>query len=452
MLWLAGPMIAVSLLQYSLNLISVMFVGHLGELILSSASIATSFAPATGFTLLLGTASALDTFCGQAYGAKQYHTMSMHTQRALLVVLLLSIPLSLIWANTTPILIALRQQKDISEGAGAYVKFMIPGLFAYGILQCLVKFLQTQSIVFPMQLSSAAVTLLHILLCWVFVFKLGTGPRGAAISISVSNWINVLLLSLYVKFSPLCAETWTGFSNEAFSDVWSFLKLAIPSAFMVCSLELWCFEMLVLGAGLLPNPKLETSTALTLWMIPYGLGAAASTRVSNELGAGNPDRARLAVRIVVGMVVLEGILVGGILFSIRTVWGSVYSNDKSVINYVAQMLPIAAIAGFLDGLQCVLSGTTRGCGYQKFGAYINLGSYYLVGISCGFLFTFRLHIGGKGLYLGLICALLVQAFSLCIITIRTNWKQEVINCIDDSSSSKLPFPLHFLYSIMSFGH
>ncbi|CAN1240334.1 Protein DETOXIFICATION 16 [Linum grandiflorum] len=444
MLWLAGPMIAVSLLQYSLNLISVMFVGHLGELILSSASIATSFAPATGFTLLLGTASALDTFCGQAYGAKQYHTMSMHTQRALLVVLLLSIPLSLIWANTTPILIALRQQKDISEGAGAYVKFMIPGLFAYGILQCLVKFLQTQSIVFPMQLSSAAVTLLHILLCWVFVFKLGTGPRGAAISISVSNWINVLLLSLYVKFSPLCAETWTGFSNEAFSDVWSFLKLAIPSAFMVC-LELWCFEMLVLGAGLLPNPKLETSvlsiclnTALTLWMIPYGLGAAASTRVSNELGAGNPDRARLAVRIVVGMVVLEGILVGGILFSIRTVWGSVYSNDKSVINYVAQMLPIAAIAGFLDGLQCVLSGTTRGCGYQKFGAYINLGSYYLVGISCGFLFTFRLHIGGKGLYLGLICALLVQAFSLCIITIRTNWKQEAKKASDRVYDTTIP--------------
>ncbi|CAN1240332.1 Protein DETOXIFICATION 16 [Linum grandiflorum] len=374
-------MIAVSLLQYSLNLISVMFVGHLGELILSSASIATSFAPATGFTF---------------------------------------IPLSLIWANTTPILIALRQQKDISEGAGAYVKFMIPGLFAYGILQCLVKFLQTQSIVFPMQLSSAAVTLLHILLCWVFVFKLGTGPRGAAISISVSNWINVLLLSLYVKFSPLCAETWTGFSNEAFSDVWSFLKLAIPSAFMVC-LELWCFEMLVLGAGLLPNPKLETSvlsiclnTALTLWMIPYGLGAAASTRVSNELGAGNPDRARLAVRIVVGMVVLEGILVGGILFSIRTVWGSVYSNDKSVIN------------------------TTRGCGYQKFGAYINLGSYYLVGISCGFLFTFRLHIGGKGLYLGLICALLVQAFSLCIITIRTNWKQEAKKASDRVYDTTIP--------------
>lgn len=52
-LWLAGPMISVSLLQYSLQVISVMFVGHLGELSLSGASMATSFASVTGFSLLV---------------------------------------------------------------------------------------------------------------------------------------------------------------------------------------------------------------------------------------------------------------------------------------------------------------------------------------------------------------------------------------------------------------
>lgn len=51
--WLAGPLILVSLLQYSLQLISVMFVGHLGELALSGASMATSFASVTGFSLLV---------------------------------------------------------------------------------------------------------------------------------------------------------------------------------------------------------------------------------------------------------------------------------------------------------------------------------------------------------------------------------------------------------------
>ena len=52
-LYLAGPLIVGSLLQNIVQMISVMFVGHLGELALSSASIATSFAGVTGFSLLV---------------------------------------------------------------------------------------------------------------------------------------------------------------------------------------------------------------------------------------------------------------------------------------------------------------------------------------------------------------------------------------------------------------
>ncbi|XLT88628.1 hypothetical protein HN873_010381, partial [Arachis hypogaea] len=51
-LWLAVPLCSVAFLQYSLQTISIMFVGHLGTLPLSGASMATSFAAVTGFTLL----------------------------------------------------------------------------------------------------------------------------------------------------------------------------------------------------------------------------------------------------------------------------------------------------------------------------------------------------------------------------------------------------------------
>ncbi|GJY33034.1 hypothetical protein Tco_0417503 [Tanacetum coccineum] len=49
---LAGPLIAVSLFQYCLEVILIMFGGHLGKLPLSSASMATSFASFTGFSVL----------------------------------------------------------------------------------------------------------------------------------------------------------------------------------------------------------------------------------------------------------------------------------------------------------------------------------------------------------------------------------------------------------------
>ncbi|CAH9104828.1 unnamed protein product [Cuscuta epithymum] len=73
--YLAGPMAAVTLSQYLLPIISVMIVGHLGELYLSSTSIAVSIAGVTGFSFMLGMACALETLCGQAYGAKQYRKL-----------------------------------------------------------------------------------------------------------------------------------------------------------------------------------------------------------------------------------------------------------------------------------------------------------------------------------------------------------------------------------------
>ena len=52
-LWLAGPLMFVNLLLTLIQTISVMFVGHVGELALSGASMATSFASVTGFSLLV---------------------------------------------------------------------------------------------------------------------------------------------------------------------------------------------------------------------------------------------------------------------------------------------------------------------------------------------------------------------------------------------------------------
>ncbi|XAR52475.1 hypothetical protein NMG60_11020583 [Bertholletia excelsa] len=428
---LAGPLIAVSLLQYSLQVISIMFVGHLGNLPLSGASLATSFASVTGFSVLLGIGSALETLCGQAYGAKQYHMVGVHTQRAMLTLLAFTIPLSFIWFFTTTILTTFGQDHEISLEAGNFNRWMIPALFAYALLQCLNRFLQAQNIVVPMMVCSAATALFHIVLCWALVFGLELESRGAALANAVSNWVNVVLLGAYARFSPACVKTWTGFSGEALHGIPSFLKLAIPSAAMIC-FEYWSFEMIVLLSGLLPNPKLETSvlsislnTCWMVYMISVGLGGAISTRVSNELGAGRPRGALLAVGVVVVVAISEGAVVGTATILVRNVWGKLYSNEQEVIQYVARMMPLLALSDFLDGFQCVLSGAARGCGWQKLCAFINLGAYYFVAIPCALLFAFVLHIGGMGLWMGIICGLLVQVIALVTINLCTSWDHEV---------------------------
>lgn len=434
LLVLAGPLMSVNFSLFALQVISVMFVGHLGELALSGASMATSFASVTGLSLLMGMANALDTLCGQSYGAKQYYILGIHMQRAMFVLLLVSVPLTFIWANAEHILVLLGQDPEIAAEAGSYARFMIPTIFAYGLLQCQIRFLQAQNIVLPMMLSTGITTLLHLFSCWILVFKSGLGNKGAALANAISYWINFLLLAVYVRISPSCKSTWTGFSNEAFQDTWKYIRLAIPSAAMFC-LEIWSYEIMVLLSGLLPNPKLETSvlsislnTCWMVYMIPLGLSGATSVRVSNELGAGRPQAARLAACTAVFLVATEGTIAAIILISVRKLWGYCYSTEEEVVGYVAKMLVLIAGSHFLDGIQSVLSGIARGCGWQNIGAVVNLGAYYLFGIPAGVILAFVYHFGGKGLWSGITLAVFAQALLLLIVTLLTNWEKEVNLC------------------------
>ncbi|CAN1228937.1 Protein DETOXIFICATION 16 [Linum grandiflorum] len=405
--------------------------GHLGELQLAGASLATSFASVTSITLLKGMGSALETLCGQSYGAKQYSAIGIHLQRSLIVLLLAAIPLSVASFFAGEILLFLGQDPEISISAGSYAKFVIPSIFGFAILESHVKFLQSQNNVLPVTATTGFTTLLHVLVCWTLVFKSGLGNRGAAIANGVAYWINGISLFVYVRVSRSCKLSWTGWSREALHGIPGFVRLAIPSALML-SLEIWSFESMVLLAGLLPNPKLETSvlsislnTTAIIYMIPLGLSATASTRVSNELGAGRPRAASRAVCAGLILVVIEGIVVATILISGHNIWGYLYSKEKRIVKYVAEILVLLAFSHLLDGIQYVLSGGCRGCGWQKIGAVVNLGAYYFIGLPCSLVLAFVFHKGGKGLWIGVIVAILAQASSFLILTFFTDWEKQV---------------------------
>ena len=78
--------------------------------------------------------------------------------------------------------------------------------------------------------------------------------------------------------------------------------------------------------------------------------------MSNELGAGCPHGALLALRVMITLALLEGTTIGITTLLMRNVWGKLYSKEEEVIKYVAKMMPLLALSDFLDGFQCVLSG------------------------------------------------------------------------------------------------
>jgi Na+-driven multidrug efflux pump len=52
------------------------------------------------------------------------------------------------------------------------------------------------------------------------------------------------------------------------------------------------------------------------------------------------------------------------------------------------------IRSYLRVLDIFPPGVARGCGWQKIGACVNLGAYYLVGVPVGYCFAFVYHMGG----------------------------------------------------------
>ncbi|XP_024536813.1 protein DETOXIFICATION 17 isoform X1 [Selaginella moellendorffii] len=434
--WIIFPLAGFNVVLIAVQLVSIMFVGHLGTLELSSAAIATSLCNVSGFSLVIGLAFALDTLCGQAHGAKQYHKVGVFIQQAVLVLALICIPVSLLWINLEPLLLWCRQDPEISAGAQRYARRLVPGLFAYTVFEPMVKFFQTQSRVLPLFWSSILALLCHILLCWIFTYKLGMGNAGAAVSLSITYWLLVFFLVTAAAASPTFANYWHGFTTEAFHGISQFLKLAIPSALMVC-LEWWAFEVLILFSGVLPNPALQTSVLsivmgiINLWMIPsYGISAATSVRTSNELGAGNPLVARFAFRVAVLICLVYATLAMLVLLLSRNVVGHAFSSDSQVVSYVGRMIPFASGFVILSALHSVGYGVASGCGWQSIAALGNIGAYYVVGLPLSYVLGFVFHLRVEGLLSGSLLGFLVQALVFFVAAFSTNWEKRALQARD----------------------
>uniref|UniRef100_A0A2P2MJY6 Protein DETOXIFICATION n=1 Tax=Rhizophora mucronata TaxID=61149 RepID=A0A2P2MJY6_RHIMU len=432
LLWLlSGASIIVSIFNYMLSFVTLMFSGHLGALELAGASIASVGIQGLAYGIMLGMASAVQTVCGQAYGAKKYSAMGLICQRAIILHVGAAILLTFLYWFSGSILKAIGQSESIAEQGQVFARGLIPQLFAFAIACPMQRFLQAQNIVNPLAYMSVGVFLLHALVTWIVVYVLDYGLLGAALALSFSWWVLVILNGLYIVLSPSCKETWTGLSLGAFTGIWPYFKLTVASAVMLC-LEIWYNQGLVLISGLLSNPTISLdSISICMnylnWDMQFmlGLSAAASVRVSNELGAAHPRVAKFSVIIVNATSIAISIIFSAIVLSFRVGLSKLFTSDSEVIEAVSDLTPLLAISVFLNGIQPILSGVAIGSGWQAVVAYVNLATYYLIGLPIGCVLGFKTSLGVAGIWWGMIIGVLLQTATLIILTARTNWEAEV---------------------------
>ncbi|CAI9089889.1 OLC1v1024540C1 [Oldenlandia corymbosa var. corymbosa] len=436
-LWLlSGASIVVSVFNYMLTFVTLSFTGHLGALELAGASIACVGVQGLAYGIMLGMASAVQTVCGQAYGAKNYGAIGIICQRAILLHIGAAMILTLLYLFSGVFLKAIGQSDRIAELGHVFSLGLIPQLYAFAISCPIQRFLQAQNIVNPLAYISIGVFLVHLLLTWLAVYVLNYGILGAALTLSFSWWLLVFFQGLYIVLSPSCKETWSGFSRTAFRGMWLYFKLAVASAVMLC-LEIWYFQGLVLISGLLSNPTIALDS-ISICMnylnwdmqLMLGLSAAASVRVSNELGASHPMVAKFSVIVVTTTSVMVSAVFAAIVLISRVGLSELFTMNSQVIEAVSNLTPLLSMSVFLNGIQPILSGVAIGSGWQAGVAYVNLATYYIIGLPVGCVLGFKTYLGVAGIWWGMIIGVLLQSSALFILTVKTNWNSEVAKAAD----------------------
>ncbi|KAI4330865.1 hypothetical protein MLD38_029110 [Melastoma candidum] len=293
---IAIPMILTGLFLYCRSMISMLFLGRLGGMALAGGSLALGFANITGYSVLSGLSMGMEPICGQAFGARRHTLLGLCLQRTVVLLLLVSIPISLLWMNTKKIL-------------------------------CFAD---------RMNLSRQ---------------KPGLGIKGVALGGVWTNFNLVVFLVVYVAVSGIHKKTWGGLSRECFDlREWRrLLHLAIPSCVSVC-LEWWWYEIMILLCGLLLNPRATVAsmgiliqTTSFIYIFPSSLSFSVSTRVGNKLGANRPVKAKMASTVALVCSFVMGISALFFAVTVRTLWASMFTSDRDIITLTSRVLPIIGL-------------------------------------------------------------------------------------------------------------
>ncbi|KAK7380958.1 hypothetical protein VNO78_33477 [Psophocarpus tetragonolobus] len=425
----AGPAIFSRFSTFGISIISQAFIGHIGSIELAAYAIVMIVLVRFASGILLGMASALETLCGQAYGAKQYEMLGVYLQRSWIVLTLTTILILPIYIFTTPILVALGQDEHIAEAAGNISAWSIGVISAFVVSFTSQMFLQAQSKNLIIAYLAAATVAIHLFLSWLLTVKFKFGINGAMTSTILAYWLPNFGQIWFIIYK--CPETWKGFSFLAFKDLWTVVKLSLASGGMLC-LEVWYTTVLVLLTGNSENAQVSVD-ALSICiningcelMIALGFYAAASVRVSNELGRGSSKATKFSIIVTVLTSLAIGFVFFFVFLFLKEKLAYIFTQDPHVTEAVGDLSTLLAVSVLLNSVQPVLCGVAIGAGWQSIVAYVNLACYYLIGVPVGVVIGVYFHLEAKGIWIGMQFGIFVQTLVLIIITYRTDWDTQV---------------------------
>lgn len=418
---LALPVVAVEMGMMAMHIVDTLFVGHLSATALAAVSLALAYY----FTIVvigMGTLVGLDALVSQAVGAGDTDAVRRAIQRGLLLAALLCIPLALILLPTASVLRTLQQPEEIIPIATRVVHISIlglPGALAFVVLR---QTLQSMERLRPIIVTVVLANLINAACNWLLITgHLGApalGVDGSAIA-SVIGRTSLPLILLWLGRDilwPLLRERDPRlFEIEPLRRM---LRIGLPVGVQYL-LEVGVFSAVALLMGVQATTSLAAhqvaiSLASFTFMVPLGIGAAASVLVGQAIGRDDPDAARRAAVAALTAGLAASALTTTLFLTIPELLASAYVTEAGVAVLAATLIPLAGVFQLFDGVQAVAGGALRGAADTRAAMIANILGFWAVGLPIGLTLAFRFGMGPRGLWWGLVAGLAAVATVLVV--------------------------------------
>jgi MATE family multidrug resistance protein len=419
---LAVPLVLGQLSAVGMNLIDVLLAGHLDAHTLGAVAVGASVWT-LALVAVIGVMMALPPSVAQLAGAGRREAIALLFHQAIWLALALGLFLAVAVRFGGAVLIScigvdpalvpdtVRFLHAIAFGAPALAVFFALRGLGEGI-----------GLTRPTRYFSLFGLLLLGPIGYVLMYgRLGLpalGAQGSGIATALVLWLQAIAFALYVIRSRHYRDLhllvhWRRPNPAALREL---LHIGVPMGIsLLMEAGLFVAVALIigtLGTDVVAGHQVALNVASVTFMVPLGLAMATTVRVGHAVGRADGPGVRDAGRVGIGLTLVAQSLSAGCMLLFPHRIASLYTNDALVIGLAAQLLVLAGLFQFSDGIQVAANGALRGLKDTRIPMLITTFAYWGVGMPVGWWLAFPHGLGARGMWMGLIAGLSMAAMLL----------------------------------------